>query len=221
MATGRTRVIPFPSGLFGEISYLVLDGHGAAFLVDPGYGVIDALEAVLAQERCRLEFIALTHEHHDHIGSLNEIRTRWEIPVMASEVCSQRMMNPKTNLSAFHHPGGFPVDAADVLVGSHAGSHAWRGLAVGFHPTPGHTPGSICISVENRLFSGDTLILDTPTIVNLPGGSREDLTHSLAFLFSRFDGNTIVHPGHGPSFRLADSSPESHLRKRVPDWKVS
>jgi len=62
--------------------------------------------------------------------------------------------------------------------------------------TPGHTPGSICLLWEGRLFSGDTLFRGAFGRTDLPGGSYEDLAMSIRKLLDLPD-ETLVLPGHG------------------------
>ena len=62
--------------------------------------------------------------------------------------------------------------------------------------TPGHTPGSQCFWVENKLLSGDTLFLTGCGRVDLPGGDPEQLYDSLHNKIKKLPEETIVFPGH-------------------------
>lgn len=64
--------------------------------------------------------------------------------------------------------------------------------------TPGHTKGSVCIKLNNILFSGDTLFREGMGRVDLPGGDHEEILKSLKKIFE-LPENTIVYPGHGIS----------------------
>ena len=87
--------------------------------------------------------------------------------------------------------------------------------------TPGHTPGSMCFSVEGTplLFSGDTLF---------PGG-REHVVRPLRLpdhhplhrgrLFSEFGADTLVLPGHGAGTTIGAESP--HLAEWIDRGLVS
>jgi glyoxylase-like metal-dependent hydrolase (beta-lactamase superfamily II) len=65
--------------------------------------------------------------------------------------------------------------------------------------TPGHTPGSQCFLVQNRLVSGDTLFIGACGRVDLPNSSPEDLYESLTNKLMRLDDNTVLYPGHNYS----------------------
>lgn len=74
-----------------------------------------------------------------------------------------------------------------------------------FVSTPGHTAGSCCIIWnDTTVFTGDSLLLNTPTITRLPGGSTKQYKNiTLPFLKS-LPRDMFVLPGHGPEFRMAD-----------------
>ncbi|ORX47586.1 hypothetical protein BCR36DRAFT_584681 [Piromyces finnis] len=63
--------------------------------------------------------------------------------------------------------------------------------------TPGHTLGSMCILVnDERLFSGDTLLIGTCGRIDLPESSPEEMYDSLMNVLSRLDDDIVVYPGH-------------------------
>ena len=76
------------------------------------------------------------------------------------------------------------------------------GLDISVLHTPGHTPGSVCLLIEDTLFSGDTLFAASCGRTDLPGGSWEQMQASLKRL-SQIEANLWVLPGHGESTMLA------------------
>jgi hydroxyacylglutathione hydrolase len=71
-------------------------------------------------------------------------------------------------------------------------------LQMSWIATPGHTEGSVCLRMENFLFSGDTLMRNAIGRTDLPGANREQLLASVRNLMS-LPEETIVFGGHGPS----------------------
>ena len=69
--------------------------------------------------------------------------------------------------------------------------------------TPGHTPGSVCLLVNDTMFSGDTLFAGSCGRTDLPGGDWSAMKKSLARL-SSLENNYWVLPGHGESTSLAE-----------------
>ena len=71
-------------------------------------------------------------------------------------------------------------------------------------PTPGHTPGGVCLYAKDEgvLFSGDTLFCAGYGRVDFPGSSAADMRSSLLKLFA-LPGETRVLPGHGEETTIA------------------
>ena len=76
--------------------------------------------------------------------------------------------------------------------------------------TPGHTPGSMCFSIEGApvLFSGDTLFPGGPGNTTFEGGDFETIIESLETrLFRPLSADTLVLPGHGDSTTIGAEAP--------------
>ncbi|MCY3619423.1 MAG: MBL fold metallo-hydrolase [Acidimicrobiaceae bacterium] len=76
--------------------------------------------------------------------------------------------------------------------------------------TPGHTPGSMSFHVEGTplLFTGDTLFPGGPGATQYEGGDFETIIRSIEDrIFSRFDGSTVVLPGHGLDTTIGTETP--------------
>jgi glyoxylase-like metal-dependent hydrolase (beta-lactamase superfamily II) len=70
------------------------------------------------------------------------------------------------------------------------------GLEIQLVHTPGHTPGSQCFLVENRIVSGDTLFIGSCGRVDLPGSNPEQMYYSLTQKLMALPDDTILFPGH-------------------------
>ncbi len=153
--------------------------------------------------------VLLTHEHFDHICGLNRLREILLCQVIANKNCSERIKNPKTNLSTYADVlAGFmgktikmpflPFACEDAdIVFDFTYSFSWNGYKVELYSTPGHSLGSSCILIGNMLFSGDT-ILESPVVTRLPGGSKKLYKNETLPVLERLllDVNT-VYTGHG------------------------
>jgi glyoxylase-like metal-dependent hydrolase (beta-lactamase superfamily II) len=63
--------------------------------------------------------------------------------------------------------------------------------------TPGHTPGGICIIVDNEAFlTGDTLFIGDCGRTDLPGGSLSEMFKTLHEKIMALPDCLIVYPGH-------------------------
>ena len=62
--------------------------------------------------------------------------------------------------------------------------------------TPGHSKDSICLVGDGKIFSGDTLFVGNCGRIDLPGGSANELYHSLFDVLHSLDDNLVLYPGH-------------------------
>ena len=81
--------------------------------------------------------------------------------------------------------------------------------------TPGHTPGSQCFLVENRLVAGDTLFLQGCGRTDLPGGDAAALYHSLTQRLAKVPDDATLFPGHRYAPKGAASMKETRRVNEV------
>jgi len=137
-----------------------------------------------------------THGHWDHIQAVPAVR---EAGISVAVTAEDAGMLPSYDLIL--------EDDAVLEVGR---------LRIRTIATPGHTQGSMCFAVEGTplLLSGDTLFPGGPGNTSLEGGDFPTIIRSIEHrLFSRFDGSTIVLPGHGASTTIGSESP--HLQEWI------
>ena len=135
--------------------------------------------------------IIATHGHLDHLWGAKWATERWQTPVLMHEAdipMARAMQDQYTLFGIPGKPESFPINSLT----------AEGGLSV--LPTPGHTPGSVCLywPDEKVLLSGDTLFCMGYGRTDLPGGSYADLIESIRTLFD-LPEDVIVYPGHGES----------------------
>lgn len=199
---------PVPSN-----SYVLYRGStSSCVVVDPG--TMDCQELILFMNKSRLnpEYIVLTHEHFDHIWGVNKLKETFGCQTVCSKICSGNISDKKKNLSVFYDQVGFRTSAADVILEDIGYSLAWNDTELKFFDTKGHTDGSVCMRVDGKLFTGDSIIKNNKTVVKLPGGSKEKLRKSLESLLPQFDHQNIgVYSGHGEDFLLSEVKVEELL----------
>jgi glyoxylase-like metal-dependent hydrolase (beta-lactamase superfamily II) len=172
--------------------YLIGDRQtGEAVVVDPAYGVADLLD-LLEADGMRLVGALATHYHPDHVGGtmggfsiegVRELLDRAEVPVHVQ--ADEREWVTKV------------TGANDELVSHGSGDVVTVGqIPIELIHTPGHTPGSQCFLVDNRLVAGDTLFLDGCGRTDLPGGDPSQLYVSLTQKLAKVPDDAILFPGH-------------------------
>jgi hydroxyacylglutathione hydrolase len=177
-------------------------GFSSCIIVDPGSKDNATLINFMKNENLVPDFIILTHEHCDHIWGVNELKSCYEdLQIISSQLCSDRIVDRKKNMSVFHDQVGFECNPCDVSVESIENLLLWKNIRIDFIYTPGHTDSSISILIGNVLFIGDTIIKDCKTVTKLPSGNKTSLLQTLDALRHSFFGQQIyVYSGHGESF---------------------
>lgn len=197
LLSGRDFALGNPmAAQMANFAYLIGDREsGEAILVDPAYDA-DGLLAVVEAEGLRLTGVIGTHYHADHVGGkmmgfdvvgIAELLARQDVPIHLQ----------KPELEYVTKVTGV---GADQLVGHDPGDQLHVGnIPISLLHTPGHTPGSQCVLVEDQLVSGDTLFIDGCGRTDLPGGDAETLYHSLTSGLAAIDDQVMVCPGHAYS----------------------
>ena len=177
-------------GAYQTNTYLVWEENSpTCVVIDPGYQPETILSEVknLGKE---IAAILLTPGHFDHVGGVRELAAETGCPVYLNE--ADLSMPPQMTAGPLYYTNTYGegdfVEAA--------------GLSFKVLHTPGHTPGSICLTCENAMFSGDTLFWGSCGRTDLPGGSWATIRKSLLRL-ADLSGDYDVYPGHGDSTTLA------------------
>ncbi len=184
---------------FGENIYLLIDENTKkSAIVDPG-GMVDQIVNYIKANELELEYIILTHGHGDHIGGANLLKQKTNAKVIAHTDEKELLNDSRKNLSYSMHCGSQELEA-DMYV-KDKDKLVLGESKLSFIHTPGHTPGGMCIRVENDMFTGDTLFEGSIGRTDLYGGDYNTLNKSLKKL-SKYEDNVVIHPGHGNSSTL-------------------
>ncbi|MGC8777080.1 MAG: MBL fold metallo-hydrolase [Candidatus Caldatribacteriaceae bacterium] len=200
----------FVLGAFLTNGYLLVAGE-EAMLVDPATPS-EEVKARIEREGLKLRYILNTHGHIDHIGGNAFFKACFpEARLIIHEKDLLYLQNPSLNLSLEVSTPYVSPSPDLVIRGGRESAMVFGPEEVLFLPTPGHTPGSLCLFLPRMgwLLSGDTLFAGSVGRVDLPGGSLQDLLASLAVIFARFPDDTLVYPGHGPETTIGDEKREN------------
>ena len=181
-------------------------------IVDPAYAVNDLLQ-IVANDDMKLTGVLATHYHPDHVGgsmmgmNIEGVAALLDlqpvpIHVNANEASWVTRTTGISDDDLVKHSGGDKLCVGDI--------------EITFVHTPGHTPGSQCFLVEQRLVAGDTLFLEGCGRTDLPGSNPGEMYASLQTL-AKMPSDTLVCPGHQysamPSSNLGDVVATNHVFK--------
>jgi hydroxyacylglutathione hydrolase len=180
----------------------ILQSKEAAVIIDPG----DEPERILRFIRdIKVEpsQIIATHTHFDHVLAVDSVRANLNIPFLINRDDLQMLESMQSRvrqIMGLEVPpppkvDSFLKDGASLKVGDET---------VRILHTPGHSPGSISLSGEGYVFTGDALFNQSIGRTDLPGGDLKTLIHSIQDQLFKLDDETIVYPGHGPETTIGD-----------------
>ena len=223
LLAGRQVAIEHPAaGQMANFMYLIGDpASRKALVVDPAWDVMSLLE-VARQDDYEVVGALITHYHPDHVGGdlwgvhvegVNRLLEEHQVPLYVNK----------------HEAEGLKVvtgvQDSDLELVDDGQTLEIGALRLKFLHTPGHTPGSQCFLIGNRLVAGDTLFVQGCGRVDLPGGDPDQMYFSLTQKLARLPADTVLYPGHhyGPTetSTIGDELQQNlYLRVRsLEDWR--
>jgi glyoxylase-like metal-dependent hydrolase (beta-lactamase superfamily II) len=188
------RPLPLMPGIEtvqGEISGYAVKGYvihdaGEAVLVDTAYNA-DMMLEILEARRLRLVAVCLTHGHADHAEGIQQILSRWPVPVYLG----------REDLSLLH----WKPTEGQLAQPSHGKTIRVGRLEIRCLATPGHTGGGICYRVQMPWgpvsFVGDTLFAGSIGRSN-PAQLYHAHLESVRRHVMTLPADCLLLPGHGP-----------------------
>ena len=195
------KVELFRNGPLKQNCYLVSTSRGETIVIDPGS---DAPGIFRTLARLSLEPIAIicTHGHFDHIGAVAELQSQFRIPFYLNKGDLDLMRRANLYGLVFKSKELIKIpEECNNLVDGEILEIARMRFTV--FSTPGHTSGSICISIGDLLFTGDTIVGAKPGRFDLPGGDQSILENSVRSLVSKVPVEAVCYPGHGEPFEIS------------------
>ncbi len=164
-----------------------------AIVIDPAFNTTGILEEIKGYDT---QYIIVTHAHMDHIMALDEVKNATGADIIISKDESAFLNDTYYNLAEFMQVPS-PRSKADITVND-GDTLPFGNYEIKFILTPGHTKGSMCIFLNDTIFSGDTLFNQGIGRYDLPGGSQEQILKSIKEKLLVYPDDVTVYPGHGP-----------------------
>lgn len=195
---GYYKLLVVESGRPSFLNYMFIvfdESTRDAVVVDPGWEsgfIVSLLE--LYRLKCR--GILVTHTHADHINEAPDLSLACNCPIYLS--------SPEARYSGYKHRRLMLFDHGDSIECGSLICKAWV--------TPGHTQGSSCFYIGQRVFTGDTLFIEGCGLCSGSGGSVDQMFDSIQFLKSSLTDNDHIFPGH--KYQLPIGQPFSYLKAK-------
>ncbi|MGL5417094.1 MAG: MBL fold metallo-hydrolase [Clostridium sp.] len=183
------RVEKIVTGLYEENTYILIDEETKeCAIVDPGdeeNRIVQKIEDLGVSPK----YILLTHAHFDHVGAVEGLMNKYNIPFYMHKNEEEYVKNDSTVFGNLKEADKFVKEGDKIILGN---------TEIKVIHTPGHTQGGVCYLADNKLISGDTLFNGSVGRADFPGGNMEELLSNIKSKLFVLDSNIEVYPGHGP-----------------------
>ena len=175
-------------------SYIIgCENTCAAAIIDPALDLVDRYIGEVGKHGLRVRYIIDTHTHADHFSGVRALRAEFGVPIVMHRYAPA----PYVDLH---------VEEGHLLpLGT---------MRLKILHTPGHTRDSMAIHVEDRVFTGDTLLIGGTGRSDLPSGDPAQLFESLFTKLLALPDETLVFPAH--DYKGLDSTTIGDERRNNP-----
>lgn len=202
------KVERFVNELMTSNCYVVYDEDTKrCIVVDPGSEKSLREIVFITSHKLQLDYIIISHEHTDHNWGVNALREKFvDSKLVCSEICNNNVKKTNRAYFLFYYDASdyrYEIASADILICKQEESIMWGGHDMKFILTPGHSYGSMCIDIDNMLFTGDTIMPYKPYF-NGRDSNEEEWKESVTKINKLYPSSTRVYPGHGDDLTLGE-----------------
>ena len=157
-------------------SYIISTGKGReALIIDPVIEHTSEYLKILEDLELNLVKVIDTHIHADHISAMAELKNRTNCQTLMGENSKSEIVSIKVK------------DNEAIKI---------EGIELKAIYTPGHTDDSYCFIMQDRVFTGDTLLINGTGRTDFQNGSSYDAYNSLFDRLLKLPEETLVYPAH-------------------------
>ena len=157
-------------------TYIISSGKGReALIIDPVIEHTDKYIEVLKNLELNLVKVIDTHIHADHVTGLNELNKRTNCTRIMGEKSKSEVIDLRIK------------DSEKINV---------ENIELKAIYTPGHTDCSYSYLMNDRVFTGDTLLINGTGRTDFQNGSSYDAYESLFGKLLKLPEKTLVYPAH-------------------------
>ena len=172
------------------LTYVLADDAGNAVIIDPVLEHVDHYLELLKSLDLTLRMVLDTHVHADHITGSQELK---------KHTCATTVIAKNCGAPGYDRQ----LEDGEIL---EFGSERITVIS-----TPGHTPGSLCYLWRDRVFTGDTLMINACGRTDFQNGSASQMYHSITEKLFPLPDETLVYPAHDYKGRRVSSIGEEKV----------
>ena len=179
-----------PAGIYDANCYILVDEQTKECgIIDAG-GDADRIEAAIESMNGKPKYLLLTHGHFDHVGGVEEICSRYNIPFYISKTDEEYMEKDNSVFGTLPKASSYLKEGDIIKLGAND---------IRVIETPGHTKGGLCFLTDKNVFTGDTLFQGSVGRTDFIGGDMNEIISSIKNKLLPLGDDVVVYPGHGPS----------------------
>ena len=179
-----------PAGIYDANCYILVDNETKdCAIIDIG-GDSQKIESAIENMHGNPKYILLTHGHFDHVGGVEEISSKYNIPFYISKTDEEYMEKDNSVFGTLPKASGYLKEGDIIKLGDNK---------IRVIETPGHTKGGLCFLTGKKLFTGDTLFQGSIGRTDFIGGDMNEIISSIKNKLLPLGDDIEVYPGHGPS----------------------
>ena len=179
-------------------TYIISSGEGReALIIDPVIEHTKEYLNILEKLKLKLVKVIDTHIHADHITALNELNKRTSCTRIMGENSKSEVIDIKVK------------DNEKINI---------ENIELKAMYTPGHTDCSYSYLMKDRVFTGDTLLINGTGRTDFQNGSSFDAYDSLFNKLLKLPEKTLVYPAHdynGKKFSTIETERNNNPRLQV------
>ena len=157
-------------------TYIISSGKGReALIIDPVIESTDKYIKVLKNLDLKLVKVIDTHIHADHISGLNELSKKTKCSKIMGEKSGSEVLDIRVKESE-----KIKIENIELIA----------------MYTPGHTDCSYSFLMNDRVFTGDTLLINGTGRTDFQNGNSHDAYDSLFNKLLKLPEKTLVYPAH-------------------------
>lgn len=195
-------ILRFINSPISSNSFLIKDiNTQLCIIIDPGSCNYNSeLQEFIKLNKLSISFVILTHEHFDHIAGVNSLLLDFKFELLCSKATAKALTDTKLNLSEFNDLIEPVYISKNPKIVNDRDEINFGGEKILFYHTPGHSQGSMCITFSKNFFSGDTILKNFKTRLNLPGSNKIQYNSSIERIKPVLIEGMNIYPGHGEPF---------------------